>query len=134
MFTEKFDSYVCVGDTISTEVEGFKVIARIEHDPDSHIDDADCHNVDQSVTGCDDIQQEKLLEARKAWFNGEWFYCGVVLSVSYKGYCLAYYAASLWAIEANYPGSDNSYLTDVANELLQEAVTEGREILETLRS
>jgi hypothetical protein len=31
---------------------------------------------------------------------------------------LASHAASLWGIEANYPGADNSYLTEVANELL----------------
>ena len=27
-----------------------------------------------------------------------------------------------WGIEANYPDSDNAYLTDVANELLPEAL------------
>ena len=33
---------------------------------------------------------------------------------------------SLWGVEANYPGSDNSYLTEVASELLPEALDIGR--------
>jgi len=32
------------------------------------------------------------------------------------------HAASLWGIEANYPDSDNAYLTEVANGLLPEAL------------
>ena len=30
--------------------------------------------------------------------------------------------ASLWGVECNYPGTDNGYLTTVANELLAEAL------------
>jgi hypothetical protein len=85
MFTEKFDSYVCTGDTITCDVEGFTLVARIEHDADARIDDDDCHNVDQEVTGCDDAQQKKLLAAREAYFSDDWFYCGVVISVSRNG-------------------------------------------------
>ena len=40
--------------------------------------------------------------------------------------------ASLWSIEANYPGADNSCLTEVANELLPEAVAVARETLARL--
>ena len=32
MFTKGFDKYVCAGDTISCEVDGFTVAAKIEHD------------------------------------------------------------------------------------------------------
>lgn len=32
------------------------------------------------------------------------------------------HAASLWGVEANYPDTDNSYLCEVANELLPEAL------------
>ena len=56
-----------------------------------------------------------------AWLNDEWFYCGIILSVSIGETILTDHAASLWGIEANYPESNNSYLTDVANELLPEA-------------
>jgi hypothetical protein len=34
MFTEGFGNYVCEGDKITCEVDGFKVVARVEHDPD----------------------------------------------------------------------------------------------------
>lgn len=40
--------------------------------------------------------------------------------------------ASLWGIEANYPGSDNAYLSDVADELLPEALAAGRTALKRL--
>lgn len=122
MFIQKFDRYVCEGDTIETEKDGYTITARIVHDPDHGIDDDDVHNPDQSVTGCDDAQQEALMSARQAWLGDEWFYCGIVLSVSRNGHLIDEHAASLWGIEANYPGSDNSYLTEVANELLAEAL------------
>jgi hypothetical protein len=34
---------------------------------------------------------------------------------------IAKHAASLWGVECNYPGSDNVYLMDAANELLGDA-------------
>jgi len=40
--------------------------------------------------------------------------------------------ASLWGIEANYPETDNSYLTEVANDLLPEAIAVARETLARL--
>lgn len=122
MFTQKFDRFVCEGDSIETERDGFTIIARIVRDPDYGIDDDDMHNPDQSVTGCTDEQHEALLSARDAWLKDDWFYCGIVLSVSRNGHLIDDHAAALWGIEANYPGSDNSYLTEVANELLDEAL------------
>ena len=62
----------------------------------------------------------------EAWRRDEWFYCGIVLSVALEGVTLDAHAASLWGIEANYPGSDNAYLTQVAQELLSEALDAGR--------
>ena len=58
-FTQKFDDYVCIGDTLTCEVDGYTITAH---------------------------------------------------------------TASLWGIEANYPDSDNAYLSEVANELLPEAL------------
>ncbi len=40
--------------------------------------------------------------------------------------------ASLWGIEANYPGSDNAYLSEVAGELLPDALAAGRAALTRL--
>lgn len=124
VFTRGFDAgYVAFGDSIETHHNGYRIAARIEHDSDHGIDDDDTHNIDQDVTGCNAEQQAALLEARAAFFRDEWHYCGVVLSVTRDGVMLAEHAASLWGIECNYPGSDNRYLTLVAQELLPEALT-----------
>jgi hypothetical protein len=68
-----------------------------------------------------------------AWKAGDWFYCGIVLSVAFEDVVLNASACSLWGIEANYPGSDNAYLTEVANELLPEALAAARETLSRLK-
>ena len=39
---------------------------------------------------------------------------------------------SLWGVEANYPGSDNGCLTDVADDLLPDAVAIGRRAAQRL--
>jgi hypothetical protein len=76
--------------------------------------------------------QAKAEAVMEGWRKGDWFYCGIVLSVSLEDVDLARTGAALFGIEANYPGSDNSYLTDVANELLPEAVAAARETLARL--
>ena len=131
-FKKGFDEYVCEGDTITTEHEGITYTASLVRDEGYGIDDDDIHNVDQSVTGCNDEQQEKLLFARAKWFAGEWWYCGLSIVASVNGHYLGagkgfiIPATSLWALEANYPGSDNSYLLEVANEILPEAIEQAR--------
>lgn len=132
MFTDKFNSYVCTGDSIACSVDGFTVTARVQHDNDYQIDDDDMHNIDQEVTGCNEEQQEKLLAARKAWFNDEWFYCGIVLKVEKNGITLEDYAGSLWGMEANYPDSNNSHLFEAANEMLPEALEAGKKAIQGL--
>jgi hypothetical protein len=134
MFTEKFNSYVVPGDSISTEVEGFKLVAKLEHDNYYGIDDDDMHNPDQTVTGVDQAGQEKILAARKAYQNGEWAYGGIVIESSYKGVPLVSHSASLWGIEYNYPEQSNEYLTEVANELLPEALEEAKSVLAEMRA
>ena len=135
-FTEKFDSFVCLGDSITCEVDGFTVTARIAHDetpdaPDQRQDGfwPSLYPNDAGFIGAGNgwrdrlaIAQAKAEAVMKAWKNDEWFYCGVVLSVAIDGVELTDHAASLWGIEANYPDSDNAYLTEVANELLSEAL------------
>lgn len=66
-------------------------------------------------------------EVLKAWCNDEWSYCGVAVTVSRGDVQLTGdYDHALWGIERNYPGSDNSYLRDVANEYADEALEAGR--------
>lgn len=122
VFVQAFKGFVAFGDSIETHHNGYRIAARIEHDDQTRIDDDDCHSEDQERTGCTDEQHAQLMAARRAWFDNEWHYCGVVLSVTRDGVMLDEHAASLWGIECNYPGSDNSYLNSVANELLPEAL------------
>lgn len=133
MFTKGFDKFVCVDESITCEVDGFTVVARIEHDCHASIDDTDCFPEEyrEEIFGEDTPENrahfETALTARRAWERDEWHYCGVVLSVSRDGVELDGHAASLWGIERNYPGSDNSYLLEVANELLPEALNVARD-------
>ena len=135
-FSEQFLPYVCLGDSISVDVGEYTVTARVAHDdsPDKP-DERDCGfwpSLDPNAAGfigADngwrkrlDQQQAKAVSIMDAWLNDEWFYCGIILSVSIDETIITDHAASLWGIEANYPDSDNSYLSQVANELLDEAL------------
>ena len=134
-FKDKFQSYVCLGDSITCEVGSYTVEARICHDdtpdrPDQRQDgfwpsliktDAGFIGADKNL---DDFMaaQAKAQTIMDAWKNDEWFYCGVILSVKMQDVEITDHGASLWGIEANYPDSENEYLTEVANELLSEAL------------
>lgn len=143
VFSRGFDRYVCFGDTITCEFEGLTVTARIEHDADHGIDDSDAFSEDRhggmySEGARGDEEYANAIAARRAWERDEWHYCGVVLSVARDGVTLDEHAASLWGIECNFPrelaGRDNPnwYLTEVAHELLDEALEVGRAKLASL--
>lgn len=108
-FNDKFGSYVCVGDCIRAEVEGFEVVAQIEQDSDTTPDDSEGYTVQQKID----------------FNNDKWFFCGVTLTIKRNGVVITPDAAALWGIDANL-GENNDYLTEVANELLQEAITAGK--------
>ena len=111
-----FDSYVCPGDTIAVEDGLFTFAARLEYDSDTSPEDYDCFDVTDPEYG------EENAVIIKAWQNNEWFYCGVAISAEYNGVKLPEnYLVSLWGIEANFPNSDNKYLSKVVEELLPEA-------------
>lgn len=138
MFTATFPKYACEGDSISCEVEGYTITARIVRDdcsdkPDERQDgfwpSRDKNAAGYVPPGSFDIEMAKAQEAMRAWKADEWFYCGVVLEVSRNDVMLEKHAASLWGIECNYPHSaDNGYLVIVANELLPEALAQGKAI------
>lgn len=71
---------------------------------------------------------EQDFEYLKAWCNDEWYYVAVVLSVSRNGITLDEHAASLCGIESD----SGKYLTDTANELVDEALAVGRAKLKAL--
>ncbi|CAM3661784.1 hypothetical protein [Litorimonas haliclonae] len=135
-FTKKFDDFVCEGDSITCEVDGYTITAHIARDdtqdpPDERQDgfwpslypnEAGFIGAGNGWRDRFDKAQAKAERVMAAWKNDEWHYCGVILSVAIDGLVLDDHAASLWGIEANYPDSDNAYLTEVANELLPEAL------------
>ena len=138
-FKDTFENYVCLGDKISCEVNGYTVTARIAHDdtpdrPDQRQDGfwPSLIKTDAGFIGRDKTLDDFMREQAKAqtimdaWKADKWFYCGVILSVRIEDVELTDHAASLWGIEANYPDSDNAYLSEVANELLGEALSEAR--------
>ena len=145
-FTEGFQSRVCEGDTISCEVAGFRIIARIVRDdcgdaPDQRQDGfwPSLYKDAPGFIGAGpnhrarfDTAQARAEAVMQAWRDDEWFYCGIVLSVAREGIVLDAYAASLWGIEANYPDSGNSHLNSVANELSPEALDTGRAAIQRL--
>lgn len=106
----KFDLFVCAGDRRTVDVGPFTIAAVVHHDPDMRPTDFDCYSPK-------DID---------AWNRGEWSFVGIVLSAFVGDVCVAEYAASLWGIDCNYPGSDNDYLSGCADDLLSEALDAAR--------
>lgn len=145
-FLTRFSDFACEGDCIACEVAGFEVVARIERDdctdaPDQRQDGfwPSLYKDAPGFIGPGPNHRKRFADAQakaeavmKAWREGQWFYCGIVLSVALESVTLDPHAASLWCIEANYPGSDNAYLTEVAQELLPEALDAGRDIVQRL--
>ena len=135
-FTEEFQNYVCLGDSISVDIGDYTVTARTAHDDTiDKPDKRDCGfwpSLDPNAAGFIgagngwrkrfDEQQAKAESVMAAWLNDDWFYCGIILSVTIGETELTDHAVSLWGIEANYPDSDNRYLSQVANELLPDAL------------
>lgn len=146
-FIEDFDTCVCLGESIHAWVAGFSVTAFVERDDGSDAPDERQEGFWPSLykdapgfIGPGNRFRQRFADAQakaeaimEAWKAGDWFYCGIVLSISYDDVLLDDRAASLWGIEANYPGTDNSNLRTVANELLPDAVARGREVLDRLR-
>ena len=60
----------------------------------------------------------------KAWCDDMWYWCHVTVKIKRDGVALG--CAALGGIECNYPGSDNAYLLEVANELVDEAMDEAK--------
>lgn len=106
-FPAAFGDYACIDDYIDVEVNGILYRATVEHDYDSRPEDTDCYTPEQL----------------QAWRDDKWHYCGIVISIWLDDIQLAPNAASLWGVERNFPDGDNTYMTEVANELLGEAIT-----------
>lgn len=139
MFTQSFDRYVCAGDTITCDVDGFTLTARVEYDDDTtppdERQDGYWPSLDPKSDGYIGPKSKATLyrhmaKARAvldAWKRDEWFYCGVCVTVEREGVQLTgRYDHALWGVECNYPGSDNGYLREVANDYVSEALGAAR--------
>ncbi len=111
-----FSSCVCPGDSVMFEHGKFTFNVRLEYDDFSTPYELECYS-DSDI---------------RKWKDDEWFYGGLVVSVSYNGFHLSDNIASLWGLECNF-GNDNSFLMGYAEELVEEAREEAEELLEATR-
>jgi hypothetical protein len=93
---------------------GFEFRANIVDDPMASIEDVDCLSEDQI----------------RAWQNNEWWFVGVQIDVYYKDILLGTNVGSLWGIE--YDGCDDTYINEIAWELIMEAEDEAWALLDEL--
>ena len=145
MFVREFKHYVMPGDSIECEVDGFDCCATVYFDetsvgesPETR-DDGFWPSLDPKSAGYIGPYSKSTLhrhmqrakEILRAWQAGEWFYCGVAVTVSFEGVSLTGdYDNAILGVECNYPtftqrdwAACNHYLRQVANELLPEALT-----------
>lgn len=145
MFTKPFQKYVCEGDSITCTIGDLELTARIYRDDCSDTpeerQDGFWPSLDPKDAGYIGPKSKRTLERQTAkakailesWKKDEWFYCGIAVTVSKNEVELLHaYDVALWGVEANFPGSDNRYLLDTANELLNEALERAREVLAKL--
>jgi len=101
-----FNSYATPGDFIEWESEGYTIRATLHEDDFTHVNDSECYSEEQ-------IQ---------AWLDNEWFYVGIILSVSYNRIEIDDLAACKSGVDCNLPGGDNNYLSEWAFEMQDEVI------------
>lgn len=102
--TTMFKKFVCIGDSITREIDGLTFVVRL------HLDD-DCSPLDFECYSPDDIEQ---------WNNGSWFFGGLSVSVYMDEYIIAENIAGLWGLECNI-SDDNNFLNYESDNLITEA-------------
>lgn len=153
IFKTGFDEYAVPGDTIEAQHNGLTITARLVDDDTADSPEERDEGFwpsknpdDHGYIGPDHEQFEQQWQhahqVMEQWRNGDWLYVGVVLDVAKNGITIANHAASLWGLECNYPKNPyaasadddypNNYLTEVANELADEALKVARRNLATL--
>ncbi len=131
MFTKKFDDYVIIGDSISCVVGQYTVKARVELNLGTNPIEFGERGENTHYMNVDDPEHgEENARIIDAWHRDEWFYGELVLEVIHteSSVVLDSHAASMCELEFNFPDSDNSYVTGIANELLDDAVSAGKKV------
>lgn len=105
-----FDKYICVGDSITWQKDGFTLTATIHDDLATSPDDFGSYS-------------DKKLQA---WKSHDWFFCGIVISAEKEGVKLSDNAANLWRLECNYNKKGNAYLRTVCMNLQDNALIDAK--------
>lgn len=141
-----FNAYVCPGDSVTVEHQGFTIRAHIERDdcgdtPEDRqdgfwpsLDPKDAGYIGPKSKATLAKHMAKARAVLKAWQEDEWFYCGVCVTVSRAGVELTgRYDHALWGVECNYPSKQgNAYLSEVAGEQANEALAAANAKLDEL--
>lgn len=140
MFKKHFETYVCDGDSITCEVDGFTARATLYYDDDTtppdKRQDGFWPSLDPKDAGYIGAKSKRTLARERArmqmimdaWLKDEWHYYGVAVTVWKDDVRLTgEFDHALWGIEGNWPAHNkklnpNSYFLDVANEYLPEAL------------
>lgn len=143
MFTKDFDRFVCEGDTITCDVDGFTCTATLYRDDDYTPPDKRQDGFWPSLDPNDDgyigpkskrslaREMARMKEVMRAWENDEWHYYGIAVTVEKDGIQLTgKYNHAIWGIEGNYPSkgkeNTNRYFREVANDCLPEALADAK--------
>lgn len=146
----QFDRYACDGDSISWTKNGFTITARIERDDDTtrpdkredgfwpSLDPKDAGYIGPKSKRTWQRHHTRAYDIMEAWLHDEWWYVGVCVTVSLDDVTLTgKYDHALWGIECNHPGggkrNPNAYITEVAIDLADDALTAAKAKLNTLK-
>lgn len=105
-FTEQFNKYACVGDYISTDINGVTFTAYLVPDADSRPEDYDCYSDE-------DIER---------FYSGDWCYVGIVIEAETDCWKKTLYGSSVWGVDINFGTDDHPYLMELADECLADAI------------
>ena len=144
MFKTDFGQFVCEGDTIEARPSagkwstGLRFVATVYRDDSGEtpeqrdmgfwpsLDPQSCGYIGPKSKATLARHMRKAQAVLAAWQAEDWFYCGVAVRAFFDDIPLTgEYGHALWGIECNYPGKRaNSYLREVANELLDDCAHE----------
>jgi len=138
-----FDSHAYEGNSVEVERNGIHYVATIYRDDSGDTPEQrdegfwpsnDPHSAGYVLPENYESEMAKAQAVMESWNQGEWFYCGVAVTAYvtvpspmhgdngvHKVQLIPRFQCALWGVECNYPDSGNSYLQEVANELLSEA-------------
>ena len=105
-FIEQFDTYACIGDYISVDINGVTFTAYLDSDADSRPEDFDCYSEE-------DIER---------FYKEDWYYVCIIIEAETDDWKKTLYGSSVWGVEINFGTDDRPHLMELANECLADAI------------